>query len=397
MTDSLPQEKLAEVWKGVVDQAGPFQRVERADRSEIPPHHQVTLDARFARAPVTVTVFYDDRARVAGLYFQPVIPASAWSPPPYADPARFEERQVSVESGAWKLPGTLTLPRGAGPFPALVLIQGSGQHDRDAAFGPNRPFKDLAWGLAGRGIATLRYDKRSLVDLPRMYREGGITVRQEVTDDALGAVALLRRTAKIDPARIFVLGHDRGGTLLPRIGASDRGIAGFVSLAGPLTPMEDLMLEQVERSVRADGKVTPAEQRTVDDFRRQVAKVKDPALTPATPEAELPYALPATYWLDLRGYRPAETARGLQRPLLVLQGGRDVQVPPRELGLWQAALQGSPQAAFRSYPDLNHLFIPGEGPENAKEYQRLGHLDPRVVEDVARFVLAPRPAAASVH
>lgn len=89
--------------------------------------------------------------------------AAAPSPPPYADRATFAEQEVVVGSGEWALPGTLSLPNGAGPFPAVVLVHGSGPADRDETVGPNKPFRDLAWGLASRGVAVLRYDKRTRV------------------------------------------------------------------------------------------------------------------------------------------------------------------------------------------------------------------------------------------
>src|SRR5437868_1155092 len=73
----------------------------------------------------------------------------------------FDEREVTVGKGEWELPGTLGLPKGSGPFPAVVLVQGSGPQDRDETMGVNKPFQDIAWGLASNGIAVLRYDKRN--------------------------------------------------------------------------------------------------------------------------------------------------------------------------------------------------------------------------------------------
>ncbi|HEY8020352.1 MAG TPA: alpha/beta fold hydrolase [Thermoanaerobaculia bacterium] len=391
MLSALPAPKLAEFWNGLVGQAGEFQAIEGAKKADAPPpYHGVVLDARFARAQILVSVFFDGAGKVAGLFFKPNREklSGVWAPPDYGDVNRFDEREVTVESGAWKLPGTLAVPKGPGPFPAVVLVHGSGPQDRDESIGANKPFKDLAWGLASRGLAVLRYEKRTWSDGARVQREGVPTVRQETTDDALAAVALLRRTPGIDPARIYVAGHSLGGMLVPRIGMADRAIAGFVVLAGNARPLEDVILEQETHRAEADGKTTADETRGLAEAKRQVARLKDPALGPSTPASEL-FGAPASYWLDLRGYRPAEVARGLHRPILVLQGERDIQVSMVDFGEWKKALQGDRQARFKAYPALNHLFIAGQGPGTIAEYQRPGHVSREVVEDVARFVLAP--------
>ncbi len=132
-----------------------------------------------------------------------------------------------------RLPGTLSLPLGNGPFPAVVLVHGSGPNDRDETIGPNKPFRDLAHGLASRGTAVLRYEKRTkqhpiLMSLTR----SSVTVKEETIDDAVAAVEVLRNHNKIVPNRIFVLGHSLGGMLIPRIAKAEAGIAGLRPGAG---------------------------------------------------------------------------------------------------------------------------------------------------------------------
>ncbi len=179
-----------------------------------------------------------------------------YEPPSYVDTSAFTESEVTVGSGEWALPGTLSMPVGEGPFPAVVLVHGSGPNNRDEGFGPVSPFKDLAWGLASRGIAVLRYDKRTLVYQAELAAGGGdLTIEDETIDDAAAAVELLLNTEGIDPQAVFVLGHSLGGMVIPRIAAAAPDARGFIVLAGPARPMEDLILEQTEYILGLDGEL----------------------------------------------------------------------------------------------------------------------------------------------
>ena len=125
---------------------------------------------------------------------------------------------ITVAADAdYPLPGLLPLPDGAGPFPAVLLVHGSGPQDRDEAVGPNRPFRDLAVGLADLGVASLRYDKRTFAHGKRLADalQGRLSVEEEVIRDALCAAALLRAEPLIRPDRVYLLGHSMGGMLAP--------------------------------------------------------------------------------------------------------------------------------------------------------------------------------------
>src|SRR6185369_13532941 len=139
---------------------------------------------------------------------------------------------VVVGEGDWKLPGTLTVPSGAGPFPAVALVHGNGSNDRDETIGGAKVFKDLAEGLASRGIAVLRYEKRTKVFSARMAGMGATTVEEETVDDAVAGAAFLRTQKEIDPNRVYVLGHGLGGYVAPRIAEDDAKLAGIAILAG---------------------------------------------------------------------------------------------------------------------------------------------------------------------
>src|SRR5947209_10282757 len=169
-----------------------------------------------------------------------------WERPAYSKPDSFKERDVTVGEGEWKLPGTLTVPNGKGPFPGIVLVQGSGPNDRDETVGGVKVFKDLAEGLGSRGVVVLRYEKRTKQYGARMAGLAKMTVAEEVVDDAVAGAALLRTEPEVDPKRVYVLGHSLGGYEAPRIAEEDGKLAGLVILAGNVRPIEDLAVDQAE-------------------------------------------------------------------------------------------------------------------------------------------------------
>ena len=389
--------KLGEIWTAVKDQLGTFRRVVES-RAEDPAgiYRPVLVTTEFENNTADFRVTFDAEGRLGGFAMAAIRPAgtpgSEAPLPGYVKKEVFQEREVTVGgSSEWAVPGTLSVPVGPGPFPAVVLIHGSGPHDRDETVGPNKPFRDLAWGLASRGVAVLRFEKRThhhagqlAAAMPRL------TVKEEVVDDALAAAALLRGTAGIDPKRVFVLGHSLGGMLIPRIGQGDPALAGLIVMAGATRPIEDAIVEQVTYMASLDGTVSEEEKQRIEQMKGEAARVK--AVKPGS--HEFIFGGPAAYWLDLRGYEPAQEAKALKQPLLVLHGERDYQVTGVDFERWRQALAGRGDVVFKSYPKLNHLFIAGEGPASPDDYAKPGHVAPEVVEDIAAWVVNPRSTKA---
>ena len=272
----------------------------------------------------------------------------------------------------------------AAPVPAVVLVHGSGPHDRDETIGPNRPFLDIAHGLAADGIAVLRYEKRTRAR-PQDFAGDTFTMDGETTADAVAAVAALRGVAGIDPARVYVLGHSQGGMLAPRIARQSGEVAGLAMLAAPARPLLDLLLEQNRYLVGLDGTVDPAEQAHLTRLQAQVDAVRGDG---AVALADSPMGLPANYWRTFETVDPVADARATDVPLLLLQGGRDIQVVDADWRLWQAAFANDPRASLHHYPALNHLGIAGEGPGNIAEYQQSGQVDATLIADIAAWIHA---------
>jgi len=349
----------------------------------------VTFPIRFSNRAVNVQFTLNESGQVAGLHFRspddPMPPV--WKRPSYSKTESLSERNVTVGTDEWKLGGTFTFPSGKGQFPAVVLVHGPGPNDRDESIFAVRIFADIAEGLASRGIAVLRYDKRTRVYGPRMS-EMAFTLQQETIEDAVRALALTRHQPEVDPSRVFVLGHSLGGYAVPRIARQDGKLAGAIVLAGNARHIEDVSLAQTEFLLNAKGGASPDEQRRLDSMKAEAARVRSLVAAKDNPPALM--GLPTAYFLDLKGYDPAAEARRLAIPMLFLQGERDFQVTREDFGLWKAGLAGAKNITFRNYAALNHLFISGEGPPSPADYRKAGNVATAVIEDVAGWIAAQK-------
>ena len=382
MTRVMPAAKLEEAWKGLEKQNGKFKAVLGSHAEKVSKYEIIYVTCEFEQNSIDVKVVLASDNSVAGLFFVPV-----YRVPEYVDPAKFDENEMEFGSAGWRLPGTLSVPKGDGPFAAVILVHGSGPNDRDETIGPNKTFRDLAQGLASRGIAVLRYEKRTRHHALKMAQVAKtLTVKEETIEDAAAAVEALKLQSKVDPARIFILGHSLGGMVFPRLGTSQTGIAGFISLAGSTRPLEDLVLEQTRYILALEGKPSPQAEGVLKILERQVAKVKSNELNLETPAVELPLGIPASYWLDLRDYDPALTATEIRQPMLFLQGERDYQVTLVDFERWKKELQSRQDVTFMTYPKLNHLFVEGEGKSTPGEYSIPGHVSKLVIDDIAKWI-----------
>jgi dienelactone hydrolase len=382
MKTAMPHGKLEETWTTLLSQAGEFKQQGKARTENRGAYTIVFITCNFEKTKLDVRVVLDQSKHVSGLFFGPATDVE-YSPAPYVRRDAFKDSEVVVGSGEWTLPGTLSMPIGKGPFPAVVLVHGSGPNDRDETISVNKPFRDLAEGLASKGIAVLRYEKRSRV-YPGKFGSS-FTVKEEVVDDALAAVALLRKTAGVDPKRIFVLGHSLGGMLVPRIGKQDPALAGLISLAGATRHLEDVIPVQYEYLFSLDGSISKEEQAQIDQQKQIAAEVK--ALQPSDAgTAKFLFGAPPTYWLDLRDYDPSQLAKTLSQSILILQGERDYQVTMVDFNNWKTALAAKKNVSFKTYPELNHLLMSGTGKGNPGEYDQAGHVDVRLIDDITTWI-----------
>jgi uncharacterized protein len=298
-------------------------------------------------------------------------------PLPYAEVAvRFASADPAIS-----LAGTLSLPQGTGPHPVVLLVSGSGPHNRDAAVAGHRPFLVLADHLTRRGIAVLRVDDRGVGESTGVF---DAATTYDFALDALGAVRFLVRHPAIDSARIGIVGHSEGGMVAPMVAARTEDVAFLVLLAAPGLPMPQVIMQQSAAMLRAEGRPhmeIAANVRAAARLSRLVAAEPDPAtlerrarqifldrlahlpLTDGVRDRQVSLAVQqfTSPWMQfVSRHDPRTDLRKLHRtPVLALNGAVDAQVlaQPNLAGIAQAlADAGNDRFTVLEIPGLNHLF-----------------------------------------
>lgn len=383
MQSGLGADKLRQVWASLPQQVGERLTVAPGRSQPAADGELAIIPLQHAKAWLDLQISCAADGRVSGLF---VRPGTAPTAGPAATPetsALWEERELPVVSAELSLPGTLTLPKGD-IVAGAVLVHGSGAHDRDETIGPNKVFRDLAHGLAERGIAVLRYEKRSHAH-PASFANRAFTVDDEVVDDAVAALQLLGRQAELKDAPIYVIGHSLGAMLAPRI-ASRTELAGLIMMAAPARALTDIIPQQMNYLAQLDGSVSDDERKAMSEAEASIARIL--AFTPADlADTAQVLGAPPAYWLDLRGYHPLVQAQGLKIPILLLQGDHDYQVTMAEDYLaWHHRLKERETFTPRSFSGLNHLFMPAGNPPSPADYEKPGHVSGEVIDAIAEWI-----------
>ncbi len=306
-----------------------------------------------------------------------------------------QEKIVVGKNTKYPLNGLLTLPdHTPTPVPAVVFVHGSGSSNMDERVGKLTPFKDLADGLAGHGIASIRYDKRSFAHGWNMLRDKSspITVKEETIEDAILATEILRNDPRIDPNNIFIIGHSMGGMLAPRIDAEGGDYRGLVLMAGTPRRLEEILIEQNEELLSTmSGLMQRLARKQLQKLHDTFAGLYD--LSEEEAKKQKVGGGTTLYYFKEMGEHPvSDYLTNLQKPLLIMQGEKDFQVKAdKDFSAYQTLLKGKTNVTFQLYEDLNHAFVPsvyGSIAKAKKEYAVEQHISETVIADIAHWILA---------
>ena len=305
--------------------------------------------------------------------------AAGYPPPPYAELGKFEEFEVVVGDAPWELRGVTTIPSGSGPFPAVVLTGGK---DRDGTGVSAKLTRDNAWGLATREVASLRFDRRTHAHAMETARQQHFTIADELVDDTLAAVEILRRTPRIDPGQIYVWGGSLAGFAAPMVALRDPAIAGLIIAVAPSGLLHDWVWRHSRFRRSLDGDDTAADRRS-----SRAAKALSESISAWVAGGAAPQdvGVHRSYYAHLGTYRPVDAAYRLPIPILVISAGRDLVVPPEDAETWIASLDRRRNVAFRLYPDLSHALV-DELEMTESNFDTGAHMSWEVLSDMAMWI-----------
>lgn len=387
---TMLQKTKPEQWISLMDtieaQGGPYRSYTAHGATAQGSDAAFAFRVQFAKDSLEFTVVVDSVSLVEGFWVEAVKTEYAFAPPPYARLESFREEPVRIGDSLSGLSGMLAIPNGPGPFAAVLLLHGSGPQDRDETYLGNKPFRDIAWGLASRGVLVLRYDKRTRA-YPGSLRGPDITIEREVLADARAALRLLHGRKDVDASRLSIAGHSLGGIAAPLLAREDSSVRGIALLAAPARPLELVIADQISfLSGKADSAARSGAMARSDTaaLRRQLELSRAIEREEAAPTAPFMY-LPASYYYDLHRRNHLGAAEGLSIPILVVQGGKDYQVTGADFEIWKRRLERKPSARFHLCDRCYHLMIETDGAPGPETYKADGHVSADLIRVLASW------------
>ncbi len=384
VTSEINSSMLSEIWSRIPQYVGEYKsyedvRTEKADTLDI-----VLIRCAFEKTKLDLKLVYNQPKKIVGIFFVPPKSKSAYNLPDYYEVSKQYENKLTVKTGTFEMPGILCVPNNIQNPPVVILLAGSGPNDRDETIGPNRPLKDIALGLASKGIASLRYDKRTKVYGTKLPADK-TGINEEVVDDALSAIKLLRANPITKASKIFIAGHSLGALCAPLVAIKSKDVSAIIMLAGPARPLEDIAEEQMEYLLADKFPADKVKEKMIQ-YKKHTDIVRDPKKLKKAEASDLPFGAPRYYWQSLKAYDQIKVAKKVKQPILVLQGVRDYQVTMVDFDIWKKEIGADTKNKFISYSNLNHLFQKGEGKSKPEEYNEPGNMDAKVIADMVEFV-----------
>ena len=390
MKRKLDVSKIEGVWEQFVMMYGNVTSSDELRVEEVKSHFSTKRTVKFEKGKITLSVNFDSLAQIAGLFISPG--EIQYTPAEYVNAELFTELRIEYGGKDFKNSGRLSIPKSKTPMPVVIIVPGSGGIDKDCSIGPNKIYKDLAWGLASKGIAAFRYDKKTHQYLNKLLEDDSLgkepfTVENEYLQDLEEIITAIAARKEINPHQIYIIGHSQGGYLIPMFNKKFKNIAGFISMAGTLREIPSLAIEQIEY-INGSQKLISNDSIAMAELKEKMQNSTRARIPTMTSNAQVmgPYTL--DYWKYLASYHPEELALNKSKPLYVLQGERDYQVKMIDFDIWKKTMKDKKQVSFKSYPFLNHLFIEGKGPSMPKEYTQAGNMSEEVVNDIVSWLKA---------
>lgn len=382
-------DRLLGIWESLATINGELKEVGTTKYIFADTLHITTTKLKYKNGAVGLRLVFNLSWEIAGLFIVDAEPM--YSIPAYANTFGFYEIKIPFGGEKYKGEAILTVPITEKKYPCVIIVGGSGPVDKDLTFGPNRIYKDFAWGLANKGVASLRFDKRTKAYFGKLMEEHKAghyyTIEQEYLEDIKTLVGRVSKKTQINSNMIYLMGHSQGAGLMPLLLKQNKKVAGGIMLAGNYSSLTDLMLYQFDYLLPIQAK-TAADSAIFENLKRKTLLAQQPNLPKTTPDDSLPASYPFSYWNYLSKIDLHKLAVKNNKPVLILQGQRDYQVPFSEYKNWETLLNGKTNYMFASFEKLNHLFLEGTGKSTPAEYFNRSNVPEYVIDEVVKWINA---------
>lgn len=382
----LPKEKIKYIWEQTNSTYGEVQTLGDIRKESLSGYNTIIIPLIFKYISIDAKVVFNTDGKIAGFFMAPVQQEYVYKIPDYVDTTKFVEKEIKFGEENWKLPGIITVPNNKKNPPVVILVHGSGAHNKDEQIGPNFPFRDIAWGLSTAGIAVLRYDKRNFVYSSKMQNLDSLTMYEESIDDAILAGEFIKNYQEFTNSRIFLLGHSQGGYIIPEVNSLSNIFDGYISMAGLTNDFRETILRQHSYIFNLDNTIDELEKQSLNELEMKIKRLDSMNLN-SYKNSELPLNLSQEYWKFILNYNIYEKIQKINKPILIMNGGKDYQVIESDFKNWKKHLSNNKNAEFIWYNDLNHLFMKSTNIKSEpSEYFIPGNIEKNVISDLIKWI-----------
>ena len=383
MKSKVSKEQLSTLWEQLESTVGQYKEVKNVKTTSLDEGIKQKGLLQFEAGALEVALSTNGEGKISGLFISQL----GYEAPEYAKNLGTGKKYTNFESHGYNIPGELVIPLECNECPLVVLVHGSGPNDKDETIGPNKVFYDLAMGLASKGVATYRYDKRSKI-YPETLK-GQFDLYDETINDAVSALLHIQKDTFLHFGKYVMLGHSLGAYAMPLI-ADSLGdlINGAILFSGNSSRLEDLIDYQMEYLTSFDGEISKTEAKIIKENTERAQNIRTNNYTDSTSSELLLGYWPGKFWKGIDNYSPVSTlSTNKNMPFFIMQGEMDYQIPMSEYKIWQDVVGTQPNVTMRSYPGLSHLFTPTKAEKpSPQDYFSPNNVDFQVIWDMSDWI-----------
>lgn len=382
LKSKISADKLEEIWSGLESINGELKQVDDVVTEQINDSRRQTGVLKFTTAALKLIVSFNANDRINGIF----ISQMGYSLPEYGRDLAVGKRFIAFNSHDNILSGELVIPKNCNQCPVVILVHGSGPNDKDETIGPNKVFKDLALGLAAKGVASFRYDKRFKLYPDKMKEP--FDIYDETVNDAITAYDVLNRDTSLNFGKYVMLGHSLGAYAIPLLTDSLKQLNGAVLFSSNARRFEDLIVYQMNYLTSWDGEITPEEAELVATNLKNAEKIRNGLFTDSTSAEELLAYWPGKFWNSIKDYNPVNTlSQQDSMHFFVMQGEKDYQITMVDYKIWLDKVGNNSNVTMRSYPNLSHLFTPTKSEKpGPSDYFYPNNVSELAINDIADWI-----------